>query len=289
MRNLVPSNQNLALITSRLTKGETFRHAQVSRNIVEVICMSSKTSNNGYVFPLYIYPEMDQYGKQKDLFNTSPWEQGIKGRTPNLSESSVKTLSKNLGLKFHSEGPGDLLKTFGPEDIFNYVYAILHSPTYRERYTEFLKIDFPRLPLTSDVKLFKKLVALGEQLVALHLLEAPQVAKSITSFPQRGESEIAARHPRYVPPGETAPGTGEKVEAGRVYINEGQYFEGVSPEVWEFQVGGYQVLDKWLEDRKGRKLNFDDLEHYQKIVVALNETIRIMGEIDMAIPEWPIQ
>ena len=179
--------------------------------------------------------------------------------------------------------------TFGPEDVFHYIYAILHSPTYRARYAEFLKIDFPRVPLTSDVALFRALAEKGAELVALHLLETPAVAQVVTRYPAPGESEVARGYPRYVAPGQRAPDMKEPLAQGRVYINQAQYFEGVAPEVWAFQVGGYQVLEKWLKDRKGRRLLFDDLFHYQKIVVALKETMRLMAEIDALIPMWPIE
>lgn len=164
---------------------------------------------------------------------------------------------------------------FGPEDIFYYIYAVFHSPTYRERYKEFLKIDFPRVPLTSSVELFAKLVPLGHELVQYHLLEHPNLAHSPVVFPEKGDNIVA------------------KVEYNdhlkRVYINKKQWFEPVEPEVWEFHVGGYQVCQKWLKDRKDRTLSFDEIKHYGKTVMALGETIRLMKEIDQAIPEWPIR
>ena len=242
----------------------------------------------GVVLPLYIYEDVKET-EQVSHSAFAPWPTDDKGRSPNLNPDSVKELSGMLGLEFLLSGHGDLRKTLGPEDIFNYAYAIFQSPTYRERYAEFLKIDFPRLPLTSNKKLFAKLVKLGGELVALHLMESPKLASKITSFPQRGDNVVAPRHPRYLPPGESEPGSGEALGAGRVYINADQYFDGVPEEVWEFQIGGYQVLDKWLKDRKGRELSHDDLEHYQKIVVVLQETMRLMEAIDEAIPSWPIE
>ena len=182
------------------------------------------------------------------------------------------------------DGKGDLQSTFGPEDIFHYIYAILHSPTYRERCAEFLKIDFPRLPLISDRALFKALAEKGEELVALHLMESPVLNQLITRFPATGSNEVVKV--RYVEPRQDE--NGNEVP-GRVHINKTQYFEGIEPDVWVFQIGGYQVLHKWLKDRKGRKLSFDDLFHYQKIVVALKETMRLMEEIDGLIPAWPIE
>jgi len=144
------------------------------------------------------------------------------------------------------------------------------------------------VPLTSDAALFWQLVALGRELIALHLLESPQVGQSVTRYPAPGNNEVAAKggYPQYTPPNQ------EQGVGGRVYINKEQYFEGVPEDVWEFQVGGYQVLDKWLKDRRGRLLTFDDLLHYQKIVVALKETLRLMADVDAAVDGrggWPVK
>jgi predicted helicase len=175
--------------------------------------------------------------------------------------------------------------TFTPEDIFYYAYAVFHSPTYRERYAEFLKIDFPRLPLTGDVALFRALAELGYLLVQIHLLQAPITHNLITTFPESGDNKVAARHPRYVAPRQDD--AGQSVP-GRVYINKTQYFSGVPPHIWEFQIGGYQVLHKWLKDRKKRRLSFDEIIHYQRVVVALAETSKLMARIDETIPAWPL-
>jgi len=172
-------------------------------------------------------------------------------------------------------GLGGEVLFFTPEDIFNYAYAIFHSPTYRTRYAEFLKIDFPRLPLTSDKGLFRSLAKKGAELVSLHLMEAPVLNTPAIKYPIDGSHKV------------------EKVayddKNQRVYINKTQYFEGVPPEVWDFHIGGYQVCHKWLKDRKGRTLSYDERVHYQKIVVALKETIRLMEEIDELIPGWPLE
>ena len=155
---------------------------------------------------------------------------------------------------------------------------MFHSPTYRTRYAEFLKNDFPRLPLTSDLELFRALAGKGAELVTLHLMESPRLSDFITDYPIKGDSEV------------------EKAQYAdndqRVWINSTQYFGGVPKAVWDFHVGGYQVCEKWLKDRKTRKLTYDDLQHYQKVVVALQETIRLMAEIDSVIEQhcgWPIK
>jgi len=244
-----------------------------------------------FLFPLYLYPiAQETRGKQNLLLDTSPWPPGKDGCVPNLNPKFIAEVEERLGLKFVPDGTGDLKKTFGPEDILHYIYAVFHSPTYRERYAEFLKIDFPRVPLTSDRELFRRLCTLGRELVALHLLESPTLSKLITSYPVPGDHRVEKGHPKYLAPGEPEPGTGEPLKNGRVYINKKQYFDGIAPEVWEFHVGGYQVCEKWLKDRQGRTLSsYDDLTHYRKIVVALKETMRLMEEIEEAIPSWPIQ
>jgi len=277
MRHML-AGENVALITSRLTKGETYQHTLVSKTISEVILLSPKTSNNAFVFPLYLYPAEDK--KQPD--KSGGKEGGIQPvmttqtkREPNLNPEFIKAVSDKLDLNFIEDGKGDLEETFGPEDIFNYAYAVFHSPTYRSRYAEFLKIDFPRLPLTSNRELFKALVAEGSELVSLHLMESPKLNNLITKYSIVGPNQVETV--RY---DETN---------HRVHINKSQYFEGVSPEVWDFHIGGYQVCQKWLKDRKGRKLSYDERIHYQKIIVALEETIRLMQEIDQLVPNWPIE
>ncbi|MGD0897891.1 MAG: type ISP restriction/modification enzyme [Thermoguttaceae bacterium] len=219
--------------------------------------------------PLYLYPNGNL---PPDLF---AHENGL---AANLSAKFVDAIRSKLGLQFVSEKGGDLRKTVGPEDIFHYAYAVLHSPTYRARYAEFLKIDFPRLPLTTDVELFRALVAKGADLVTFHLLESPKLQDFVTDWAIKGDDVVEKL--QYTEKG------------GRVWINKTQYFGGVPKAVWEFHVGGYQVCDKWLKDRKGRKLTYEDTQHYQKIVVALNETIRLMAEIDEMIGQhggWPLR
>ncbi len=272
MRHML-AGENLGLITSRLTKGETFRHAQVTTNISEVICMSPKTSNNGFLFPLYLY--VPKASEAEDIESMSEAHEAAASgviRRANFELKFIKGLSEHLGLSFRLDGCGDLKKDFGPEDVFHYIYAILHSPTYRERYAEFLKMDFPRIPFTSDTKLFGTLATLGARLVRLHLLKA--VPEAGVRFPVPGSGTVET--PEY---SETQ---------HRVHINKQQYFENVPPEVWGFHVGGYKVCEKWLKDRKGRHLSYEDITHYMKIVAALGQTVTLMQQIDAAIPEWPL-
>ncbi len=257
------NRENLGLITMRQTVGGEYSYFGVSEhpNCHGTFYLGNKGQD--YLFPLYLY--------------STKGEMQFEGgkRRPNLNPEFIKAVQEKLGLKFVEDGRGDLKETFGPEDIFNYAYAVFHSPTYRSRYAEFLKIDFPRLPLTSDKKLFKALAAKGAELVALHLMESPALGEPITRYPVTGSDEV------------------EKVSYDdnnrRVNINKSQYFEGVPAEVWDFHVGGYQVAQKWLKDRKGRILTYDDSAHYQKVIVALKETIRLMTEIDELIPGWPVE
>jgi predicted helicase len=230
----------------------------------------------GTTFPLYIYPEPHN----KELFGTGTPSTAPGGRYPNLSPSFIAACSSRLLLRFVENGKGDLSETFGPEDVFNYMYAVFHAPTYRARYAEFLKIDFPRLPLTSDAALFRDLCRLGERLFVLHVME--QFGQALPAYPVSGNNmveKVAYLAQNHAP------------RQGRIYINKTQYFDDVPQEVWEFHVGGYQICHKWLKDRKGRVLSFDDICHYQRVVAALAETITLMECIDEVIEEqsgWPV-
>lgn len=258
MQNLL-KKQNIALLTTRQTKDDfsVLVSDQIARH------KSASRYDKTFVFPLYLYSHDKTISS--GLFSES-------GRNPNINDLFLKAMAEQLALP--REGPFGLPRGITAEDIFNYAYAIFHSSTYRKRYAEFLKIDFPRLPLTSNIKLFRGLAAKGAELVALHLLEASKVNNFITGFPEKGDNVV------------------EKVQYmdkdKRVWINKAQYFSTVPKAVWEFHIGGYKVCEKWLKDRKGRKLSYDDIQHYQKVLVALNETIRLMAEIDKLIPSWPI-
>ena len=149
------------------------------------------------------------------------------------------------------------------------------------------------MPLVDDAESFRALARLGEQLTGVHLMESPPLNQPAASFPVPGDNVIERGYPKYYEPGETPPGENNPVEEGRVYISasvkssgkQGQYFKGIPPEVWEFRVGGYQPMDKWLKDRRGRESSFDDQNHYVKIAAALQETIRLMEEVDQAIAD----
>ncbi len=250
--------QNIALLTCSRQTSFDFQHCFISKYPTERCTVSLQTGEVGYVFPLYLYSESS--GQQSN--------EQTAVRTPNLNMEIVNKISEGLGLAFTSEivGTGlDLSKnTFAPIDILDYIYAVLHSPTYREKYKEFLKIDFPRVPYPKDKETFWKLVKLGGELRQIHLLESPFTENYITQYPVDGNNEV----------------TKPVFKEGAVFINDSQYFANVPEVAWNFYIGGYQPAQKWLKDRKGRKLEFDDILHYQKIIVALTETNRIMKEID---------
>jgi predicted helicase len=260
--------KNIGLTLCKQFKtGDNYVHAFIANKVIESSYVSNRTSEITSTFPLYIYPETN--GQQTI-------EQSNE-RKPNLKAEIVNQIAEKLGLNFTNEKvPTD--STFAPIDILDYIYAVLHSPTYREKYKEFLKIDFPRVPYPKDQDTFWTLVKLGGEIRQIHLLESPKVEQYITQYPVDGDNVISRKitksSPGYVADTETH---------GKVYINNEQYFDNVPNIAWEFYIGGYQPAQKWLKDRKGRKLEFDDILHYQKIIVALTETDRIMKEIDKAV------
>ncbi len=209
-----------------------------------------------------------QGAQPTNLFANQLFEQNT--RIPNLNRLIVKQIAQKLGLTFTNEKE-TTNGTFAPIDILDYIYAVLHSPTYREKYKEFLKIDFPRVPYPKDLTTFEKLSNLGSQIRQIHLLESPIVEKYITQYPEDGNNVVGKIKYENV---------NSPAFQGRVYINETQYFDNVPEVAWNFYIGGYQPAQKWLKDRKERTLEFDDILHYQKIIVALSETDRLMKEID---------
>lgn len=197
----------------------------------------------GFVFPLYLYPLKNKEG----LFEVEKIESNIKS-----------DIIKSLVVAYKKEIPS--------EEIFHYIYAVLYSNIYREKYAEFLKIDFPRIPFTKDYKLFQKMSEYGNRLVDLHLLKSPELDKPAARFQGKGDSRVIKL--RY------------DNKAELLYINETQYFEGIKPEVFEYQIGGYQVCEKWLKDRKDRTLTLDEIQTYCRIVTSLQKTISYTKAID---------
>ena len=206
-------NNNLALVCCRQQVDVGFHHVFITNLLGDCNAISIKSREFNYYFPLYLYPDTEN--EQGNLFTE---------RTPNFSSDFLSTIREKLGY----------IPT--PEAIFYYAYAIFHSPTYRQRYAEFLKIDFPRLPLTSDDELFQALGKTGQELVELHLMKSKKLNQIITKYPVSGDNAVTQ--------------VTYKPSQQRVYLNKQQYFEGIDPDVWTFKIGGYQVLDKWLKDRK---------------------------------------
>ena len=234
--------KNIGLVLNKTHRCGSYRHVFLSKNIVD-FHVTETANANPYCLPLYLY--------HSD--NT---------KTPNFDLKIWKEIDRIVG------------KT-EPEDVLDYIYAVLHSPSYREKYKEFLKIDFPRVPYPKDKKTFWKLVKLGRELRGLHLLESPKVSDFITTFPVGGTNIVdKISFKKDLAGFKNLPGLGS------VYLNETQYFGNVPESAWNFYIGGYQPAQKWLKDRRGRELSVEDIEHYQKMIVALSETGRIMEEID---------
>jgi predicted helicase len=251
--------ENVSLLTTRQISSQNFRHVFVSDSICDRDPLSIATKERTQVFPIYIYTAANA---QQSIGESTE-------RTPNLNTEIIKQIAERLGLTFTNEKDTSTSLSvtptnFAPIDILDYIYAVLHSSTYREKYKEFLKIDFPRVPYPKDSTTFWKLVKLGEEIREIHLLESPTVEKYITQYPIDGDNLV----------------TKIKYQDGNVYINDTQHFANVPEVAWNFYIGGYQPAQKWLKDRKDRKLEFEDILHYQKIIVALTETDRLMKEID---------
>lgn len=267
------AGKNLALICLRQTRRNEEGTFLVSRHLINKDAVS--LFDIGTVFPLFLYDETMKF----DLGAAHSENPRL-----NFTPDFLKTLS--AALKVPQKGGHGLPDGSTPEDIFNYAYAVFHSLSYRRRYVEFLKIDFPRLPLPGEMDLFQKLSRLGGELVVLHLMESPKLAHPNATYngPKNPEVERVGWS------NNTIWLDAATKKKGRAATQGTMGFRGVPEEVWNFHIGGYQVCEKWLKDRKGRKLSADDITHYHRIVVALSETIRLMSEIDETIEAhggWP--
>ncbi|WP_417468263.1 type ISP restriction/modification enzyme [Leyella stercorea] len=232
MVHLKKQNTALCLIKINSSSDGLFK-VLVSSCMTDKTILSSK--DNANVFPLYLYT--DEFGKET--------------KVANLNEDEWQKFNNAIG------------RTTTPEELLAYIYAVLHSPRYRERYKEFLKIDFPRIPLPASESEFDRLAQIGQQLIDLHLMTDTQRWKCSTTFPEEGSQLIDLL----------------KWKDNKVWINEKQYFGNVPEIVWNFFIGGYQPAQKWLKDRKGRTMSFDDIKHYLHIVHALTETIKLMQKL----------
>lgn len=254
MRHML-AGENLALMMpKRVEHVGTWQHALVTIAISEHVAVSLKTID--YHFPLYIYPAADQ----RDLFA----QPGLSERQPNLSPKLVAALTEVYG------------SSASPEAIFHYIYAVLYAPTYRRKYAEFLRTDFPRVPFTTNRELFAELANLGARLAGLHLLESSELDPPACRFEGKGDAKVAktkAQGFRYDP------------DEQRLYISRTQYFGPLPREIYEYRIGGYQVCDKWLKDRKERRLGLDDIRTYCRIVSAIDRTLTIQQQIDALYPQ----
>lgn len=263
-RNEVMSNflntSNLGLaLCKQFKSGNNYQHVFITNKIIESSFVSNKTSEITSVFPLYVHRECEG-----ELFKNKLVSK------PNLNLEIVNKISSKIDVNFLSNRLLELMndpakdkRNFSPTNLLDYIYSILYSSKYRNTYIEFLKIDFPRIPYPKDKDMFWRLVALGEKLRQLHLMEDSSL-KLITQYPEGGVNIV------------------EQVvyRDGNVYINDEQYFANVPEIAWNFYIGGYQPAQKWLKDRKGQTLQFEDIKHYQKIIATLQRTSELMQEID---------
>lgn len=232
MSHLKKANIALCLIKVNSSSDGLFK-VLVSSGMTDKTILSSK--DNANVFPLYLYT--NEFGKET--------------KVANLNDEEWQKFNNSIG------------RITPPEELLAYIYAVLHSPSYRERYKEFLKVDFPRIPLPTSESEFVRLAQIGQQLIDLHMMRNTQSWKCDTTFPEPGSQQIDML----------------KWKDKQVWINKQQYFGNVPEEVWNFYIGGYQPAQKWLKDRKGRTLVFDDIKHYLYIIHALAETIKLMQKI----------
>lgn len=251
---------NIALILKRQSKKD-FSYCFLSNKLAESCLFESAYANNS-VLPLYVNSELCKIGDYK--------------RVPNLDPEITKQIAESIGLNFEAEKSGDI-GHFAPIDLLDYIYAVLHSPSYRETYKEFLKIDFPKVPYPASADQFWRLVELGGELREIHLLKHPSLKQPIAKFPLSGSGLVERKMSKNSIGFEASEAD---TDMGKVWINNDQYFEGVPKIAWEFYIGGYQPAQKWLKDRVGQVLSYEDISHYLKIVKALNRTHELMQQID---------
>ena len=235
--------------------GNKYSHAFISNNIIESSYVSNRTSEITSTFPLYLYLDENDLEKK---------------RTPNLNEKIVKEIEQKLGLTFTDEKE-ETKNTFAPIDLLDYIYAVLHSPTYREKYKEFLKIDFPRVPYP-NIKTFWQLVKLGGQLRKIHLLEDQQLNNKTIDTQGQGSDVITNKLNKH--------DWLEKDGKVELKINDDITIINIPLVAWGFYIGGYQPAQKWLKDRVGTSLSMADFKHYNRIINALIKSDELMQKIN---------
>lgn len=251
-------HKNFGLLLPKACRDSAFAHIFVTNLASEAIFLSSLTGSNAMNLPLYLHPE------------GGTLDQSIRINFEAKIFAQIRTAAGLIAPLTAPDGTDTFCKVTGaarPDEVkvFDYIYGVLHSPAYRATYAEFLKIDFPRIPFPASPDSFRAISEEGEALRRLHLME--DAAIGATPYPFHGEGDSMVEKPRY--------------ENGQIWINANQYFEDVPPIAWEFHIGGYQPAQKWLKDRKGRTLSYDDVRHYQRIIKILTETDRIMHTIDV--------
>ena len=232
--------ENIGLVFTRIVTSKKFHHAFISDKIID----QHVNSGRDYIAPLYLYEENSK-GEFKWRLPASGVEKSYK---PNWTDSFKEFLKNYI--------------SDNPKEIFNYIYAILYSPTYRENYKEDLKYDYPRIPFTKDKNIFDSLQKLGGELIDLHLLK--KVPQSNAGYPNKGEHKIS--YSKY-----------NEVEK-RLYINEKQYFENVKKEVYNYSIGGYKPIEKYIKARD--ILTLKDISHLIKVIAVIEKTIYLQEEID---------
>ena len=246
MRHML-AGENLGLLWTRPMSPKFEFSVLCTSQIVDQCVVGNKSAGAGisYLGPLYLYPS----AAAPDMFHQE--------RKPNLAEGLLPQLSAAYGF-----APT-------PEEVLAYIYAVFYSPTYRQQYAQELRIDFPRVPFTAEADLFRQMADLGQRLIDLHLLRGPGPHPPLVKYQGRGDDTI--RTVRY------------EAAGGRVSINADKYFEGITPEMWAYHIGGYQVLEKYLKDRKGRRM--DDPVHYIHIATAIARTMDVQQAIDALYPQ----
>lgn len=250
--------RNLGLLLPKAHRDKAFAHAFVTSLASEAIFLSSLTGSNAMNLPLYLYPEEGTLD-QSIRINFDPKIYACICEAGGLTGTSATPDGTDAFRKATGDARPHEVK------VFDYIYGVLHCPVYRETYAEFLKIDFPRIPFPASPESFRAISEAGEALRRLHLME--DAAIGAAPYPFHGDGKSLVDKPSF--------------KAGCVWINASQYFENVPVIAWDFPIGGYQPAQKWLKDRKGRALSYDDIRHYQRIIKILAETDRIMRQIEL--------
>ena len=264
------AGSNLALVSCRQQSQlkEEWRHCSVTQSITESCSISNKTRENNYLFPIYTYPEKnaDNYGEKRQI---------------NIDDKFIDLVCRTVDIIYKPDEIGEFNSIIGPKHIFYYILAILNSTNYSKRYAGKLKSDFPRIPLTSNRELFVNLIKYGEMITNLLLLKIKE--EKLPNYTVDGTNKVIKIRYTHVE---------NKNALNRVWINDTQYFEGVIYKVWNFKIGSYYPAQKWLKDRVGRQLTYNDIRHYKKICSALKKLSNVIVKIDQAIDfhgGWPLK